>query len=99
MKRDILNGLPIGEERETVWYREIWFQGKLLERKHVIKLFFEFLSSTLNEWKMILKCNAASYLLKGVADACPYCSKLINRDDFTKLIEEEPFNQAKLKGG
>ena len=84
----MIEKLPIAEVRETLLTREIWFDGKMINRKYFYELFYEYLSSNLNRLKMNMKVYIARYLLRGVADPCPYCNKLIDQSKWTKLFDE-----------
>lgn len=86
MSMDDLDRLPVAELRETFWYREYWLNGQLIERKHVLRVLSESARSHLSILEMRLRGQIAFRLLRGFAEPCPHCKKLIElspwRDPF-----------------
>lgn len=88
-KKDTLENLPVYLiEKSAFKTRVIDPRGKVVDEWFFTRDLKMGLSSWFIGIKMNIKCNVANYLLKGVADACPYCKKLIRRDTFKKLIPD-----------
>lgn len=80
----MIEKLPIAEVRQNLFTREVWFDGKIIDRKYFPEIFYAYLSSNLNQFKMNVKVYIARYLLRGVADPCPYCNKLIDQSTWSE---------------
>ena len=88
-QKEALDHLPVYYTERTMFKTKLKNQrGETIEEWFFTRDLRLGMSSYICNACMRVKCALSTYLLKGVADACPYCNKIIRRDSFTKLIED-----------
>lgn len=85
-----LNKLPVYEQRDTLFWREIWLDKKLIQRRFFLSAFLDDLKNYRIQLWWEFKAKLAKKLQDGMLDACPYCNNLILMGKWKKLDTAPP---------